>query len=407
MVIAKDWLDTTTWMRWSLQEIRRVLDDDGVAIMEIRLCNRPNFYTGFFGKLITRGVGATRKILRSLGLRKAANFLVTINTPCKTRADLAESLETIDFESEIISMGATSPTVFLRSCLGIGSSQSFGVSSTAVDFVPANRNSANERWVRTVINEQFKTELADLADWRTCCGESTHSPIFLQADALPRRALILSPHPDDELIGAGGTMMKIIASGGSVQILHMTNGKQAHVLSNVTEPTRSTIRLREAACVASNLQAGIECWEKNGDGNLSATKENVERLRQLMHAFQPDAVFLPFINDAHPDHVASNYIFQEAYQTAHSPNIKFVYAYEIWSMCPCNVAVDITHAMSRKRSLLSFYRTAIRPVDYAWRNEIVSAFHMHNIGGRRGYAEVFVQHVPHDYCNLVTNTLPC
>ena len=73
-----------------------------------------------------------------------------------------------------------------------------------MDFVPANRNSANERWVRTVINEQFKTELADLADWRTCCGESTHSPIFLQADALPRRALILSPHPDDELIGAGG-----------------------------------------------------------------------------------------------------------------------------------------------------------------------------------------------------------
>ena len=48
MVIAKDWLDATPWMRWSLQEIRRVLDNDGVAIMEIRLCNRPKLHTGFF-----------------------------------------------------------------------------------------------------------------------------------------------------------------------------------------------------------------------------------------------------------------------------------------------------------------------------------------------------------------------
>ena len=407
MVIAKDWLDATPWMRWSLQEIRRVLDNDGVAIMEIRLCNRPKLHTGFFGKFVTRGVGATRKLLRSLGLRKAANFLANTNTFCKTRDDLAETLEAIDFESEIISVGSTSPNAFFRSCLKIGTSQSFGVRSTPVDFMPAHRNSANERWVRTIINEQFKTELADLSDWKTCCDEPAYSPIFLQGDALPKRALILSPHPDDELIGAGGTIMEIIASGGSVQILHMTNGKQAHVLSNITEPTRSTIRLREAACVASKLRAGIECWEKNGDGNLSATKENVDRLRQLMQAFQPDAVFLPFINDSHPDHVASNYIFQEAYQTGHFPNIKTVYAYEIWSMCPCNVAVDITHAMSRKRSLLSFYRTAIRPVDYAWRNEIVSAFHMHNIGGRRGYAEVFVQHLPHEYCDLVANTLPC
>jgi LmbE family N-acetylglucosaminyl deacetylase len=39
------------------------------------------------------------------------------------------------------------------------------------------------------------------------------------------RLLVFAPHPDDEVIGAGGLIQKVHAAGGAVQVVYLTNGE--------------------------------------------------------------------------------------------------------------------------------------------------------------------------------------
>ena len=46
--------------------------------------------------------------------------------------------------------------------------------------------------------------------------------------ALPfstQRAVILAPHPDDDVIDAGGLMQRVLATGGEVRVVFVTDGE--------------------------------------------------------------------------------------------------------------------------------------------------------------------------------------
>ena len=38
------------------------------------------------------------------------------------------------------------------------------------------------------------------------------------------RLMVFSPHPDDESLGAGGLIQRVLAAGGKVRVVFMTNG---------------------------------------------------------------------------------------------------------------------------------------------------------------------------------------
>ena len=55
------------------------------------------------------------------------------------------------------------------------------------------------------------------------------------------RVLVVSPHPDDEAIGCGGTLCKHVLAGDSTRIVFLTSGEQG----GHGRPVEETIRLRE------------------------------------------------------------------------------------------------------------------------------------------------------------------
>ncbi|MDX2185446.1 MAG: glucosamine-6-phosphate deaminase [Opitutaceae bacterium] len=91
---------------------------------------------------------------------------------------------------------------------------------------------------------------------RTRPGDAPVRPLRSpSAQAFPKRVLILSPHPDDDVIGMGGTLCRLVEHGHSVQIAHMTSGASAvsdealwsHLLfiaDSGTAPEPMTSRLR-------------------------------------------------------------------------------------------------------------------------------------------------------------------
>lgn len=116
--------------------------------------------------------------------------------------------------------------------------------------------------------------------------------------------LVVGPHPDDQELGMGGTIIRLAQQQHNVLVLDMTNG----------EPTphgSPEIRQREWNAAAKIL--GVKRHQ------LGLTNRQVEHNIASRHAVagvirehQASIVFLPYFEDAHPDHVATTRIVEDA-----------------------------------------------------------------------------------------------
>jgi LmbE family N-acetylglucosaminyl deacetylase len=128
---------------------------------------------------------------------------------------------------------------------------------------------------------------------------STRCPVW---EPPPRPLLIVSPHPDDEILGAGGLIRTWAQHGRPVTILSVTDGEAAYPDWKGLARIRHT-ELRDAlqtlgASHVSVIRLGIP------DGCVAA------RVRQLKKAIITAAtagstIIAPYEKDGHPDHEAA------------------------------------------------------------------------------------------------------
>jgi len=114
----------------------------------------------------------------------------------------------------------------------------------------------------------------------------------------------IGAHPDDVEIGMGGTVASMVAAGLDVVIVDLTDG----------EPTpRGTheTRMAEATSAAKALGARRETL---GQPNryLFDTVEARTELAEVLRRLRPRTLFVPFPEDAHPDHIAAASIARAA-----------------------------------------------------------------------------------------------
>jgi LmbE family N-acetylglucosaminyl deacetylase len=110
---------------------------------------------------------------------------------------------------------------------------------------------------------------------------------------------IVSPHPDDEVIGCAFAMLRHASAGDRVVTIFVTDGRgsRAHGLKP-SEMARE--REREAAASQSLLGLSEHRWLGLREGAWE-TEELVENLRALATA-APDIVYAPSRVDFHPEH---------------------------------------------------------------------------------------------------------
>ena len=231
-----------------------------------------------------------------------------------------------------------------------------------------------------------------LHEWTAQHSEFTNMPVR-QLEALvdgSSDVLVLSPHPDDEIIGCGGTLAKLIGRGAKVTVVHMTDGSATAGLRDATEEERSTVRLGEAQEVGRRLGVAELILLKQPDMGLECNGETVEALAQMLDRVRPSAVFAPFINDPHRDHRATNQILKVAMTSADvGPNSATVFGYEVWSFVAPNVLCLIDDQFEDKAELLFRYRTGMKVVDYVRFCEALNSYNAHKELAHKGYAEAF------------------
>jgi bacillithiol biosynthesis deacetylase BshB1 len=116
--------------------------------------------------------------------------------------------------------------------------------------------------------------------------------------------LIIGPHPDDQELGMGGTILRLVSQGHRVHLVDMTNGEPTPLGS-------PEIRARESAAAAKTLGVSRTLLGlKNRE--VVHSLESRHRLAALIREHQADWLFVPYPIDAHPDHVAVTRIAEDA-----------------------------------------------------------------------------------------------
>lgn len=143
-----------------------------------------------------------------------------------------------------------------------------------------------------------------------------------------RRALILAPHADDETLGMGGTIAKLAAEEWSITVAVMTgHGGGKHpiwppeIWAQVRDEAQKACRkLGVSQLLFEELPAS--CLD------LHPTHEINDRVSSLLARTEPEAVYIPFVNDLHRDHHAIAYAAQVACRPYRTPYVKMLAMYE-------------------------------------------------------------------------------
>src|SRR5690606_5125326 len=107
--------------------------------------------------------------------------------------------------------------------------------------------------------------------------------------------LVMTVHPDDAELGAGGVIAKYVAEGRTVGIVDLTLGELG---------TRGTpeIRAKEAQSAAKILGVAIRENLKLRDGFFQNDQEHQIAVIKAIRKFQPEIVITNAWDDRHPDH---------------------------------------------------------------------------------------------------------
>lgn len=121
-----------------------------------------------------------------------------------------------------------------------------------------------------------------------------------------RRAVLVAPHPDDEVLAAGGLMQRLSSRRIPLTVLSVTDGEASHPRSPTTTPlVLAEIRAQERCRALDHLGVDARIHRLALPDGAVATEsaELVEYLRQLL---EPGVVCIaPWEHDGHPDHDAT------------------------------------------------------------------------------------------------------
>ena len=116
--------------------------------------------------------------------------------------------------------------------------------------------------------------------------------------------LVVGPHPDDQELGMGGTIIRLAQQGHNLLLLDATNG----------EPTPyGSLEQREKEWTEAAKIMGVKrrlLGLKNRE--VQHTIEARHQMAGVIREHQAQIIFLPFEEDAHPDHRAVTRIVEDA-----------------------------------------------------------------------------------------------
>lgn len=196
-----------------------------------------------------------------------------------------------------------------------------------------------------------------------------------------KKILIIAPHPDDEILGCGGTIVKNVKSGNEVYVCIVTKGVPPLFPTDLVETTRKEARechkyLGVKETIFLDFPAVLIDKENRYEIN--------GKILDTINRIEPDEVFIPHWGDMQKDHQIVADACMVALRPKYKHRVSKIYGYETMSETAWNAPniqnefmpncfVDISDELSEKVKALSFFKTQVSEFPDARSLEAVEA----------------------------------
>ena len=177
------------------------------------------------------------------------------------------------------------------------------------------------------------------------------------------KLLVIAPHPDDEVLGAGGTMLRFKQEGFSLAWLVVTS------ISNKLGWSLEDVARREDEI--KKISQFFK-FDKVYNLRLETTKldtlpisEIIQKISNIIEDFHPTDILIPHAGDIHTDHKIVHHAALSSVKWFRHPCVKKVLSYETISetdfgldsnhIFTPNVFIDITSFLNAKVAAMMIY----------------------------------------------------
>lgn len=206
--------------------------------------------------------------------------------------------------------------------------------------------------------------------------------------------VIVAPHPDDEVLGCGGLIARLVAEGKAPHVVILTGGEGSldgcDIEAEDIKHARHELTLA-AAHILGLPETNIHTMNYR-DGGIAMQDAETERLTALLSELNPDAVFVPHWGEGWPDHVHAAEIVKSV-----APKNAAVYEYCVWMWYYNIWRLDWKNAfqlkMTRKEhddklAAVDAYIKPVAPSGKPWSGVLPSLFVRANKWNRELYFKV-------------------
>ncbi|RLQ22216.1 PIG-L family deacetylase [Seongchinamella sediminis] len=196
--------------------------------------------------------------------------------------------------------------------------------------------------------------------------------------------LVVAAHPDDEVLGCGGTIARHVDEGDSVFTVFMADGVSSRL---VTTGIENRLSAEKAAKDILGISQSFNLGFPDNSMDTIPFLDIVKRLESVAAQVDPQIIYTHHIGDLNIDHRITQQAVLTAFRPLPGARVKEILAFEVMSSSEWNAAeqspfhpnyyVDITGYIERKLDALLAYELEMRDPPHSRSIEHLEALSKH------------------------------
>ncbi|HNG34956.1 MAG TPA: glycosyltransferase [Nitrosomonas sp.] len=167
-----------------------------------------------------------------------------------------------------------------------------------------------------------------------------------------KKVLVFAPHPDDEVFGCGGAIMRHLAQGVAVEVIIVSDGAYG---AKSEESSRQYVlqRQEESNLAAKILGYGLPSFWSYPDRKVGYGEKLIQDILAAINQSQADLIYAPSVFEVHPDHRSIGMAAIEAVRRI-GKSLKLA-LYEVGMPMRPNCLLDISEFVERKMAAMQCF----------------------------------------------------
>ena len=195
------------------------------------------------------------------------------------------------------------------------------------------------------------------------------------------KVLIISPHPDDETLGCGGSIFSHNKNGDEVYIIFVTSISinDGWSAKKVNERNKEINKIKKIY----NFKKSYNFEFPTSKIKYDNINDIINKISNIFREVKPNIIYTPFINDIHTDHQIISKSVNSCLKKFRYKFLKKALYYEVLSETNLNFSADvnfhpnvyinITPFLNKKIQAMKIYRSEIKKHPFPRSEESIKA----------------------------------